>query len=206
MKLCNPKTFDTMRIFIISFLVMIIAVSCSEREEYLTQRHFALNYENSKKDIFDQHKMMKINRRLYKMNPDNQIYFTNMIQTNCSFGLYEKNIELLNQNSEMHEAYKNFYIALNMYREDSESNYKDFLQNAIDGNLPENPVIAFISAKCIGDTDMANKIKPYIYDYIIDVPERNEILYTLDYGSCQDMLRLFGGHCPECIACEVRGL
>jgi hypothetical protein len=149
-------------------------------------------------------KLLKIHKKLYKKHPDNLIYFSNVFQTNCSLGKYKENIKII-ENSVLPEdpdintkVYRSFYLALNQYRMDRNSDYQVYLADLLEEDLSHNPLLGYIAARCTNNSALQDFYYPLMQDYIFAMPEKNIITKMIDMDQCDRFLELYRGICPPC--------
>lgn len=195
----------------IAFLGMVfILFSCVDQESTLNDRYLNLEEPRYYGDTIRMYKILKIHNKLLRKQPDNFIYLSNVFQMNCSLGKYSDNSELIEnslllESSSLNPAiYKNFYLALNAYRENKSSNYEMYLKALNDEDLSHNPLLGYIAARCTGENELANEYFPQMLEYVKYMPEKMTILRMIDSDKCEKFLELYKGVCPKCEACEKK--
>ncbi|MDA9773436.1 hypothetical protein N9B82_00650 [Saprospiraceae bacterium] len=197
-------------LYLILPLIIVSASSCVDQERLLYDRYINLSEPNYHGDTVRMYKILKIHKKLYKKHPDNLIYFGNVFQSNCSLGKYEDNVELIKESILPDDpdinsrVYRNFYLALNEYRHDRNSNYNKYLEKLLEENLDHNPLLGYIAARCTNQEKMADHYYPLMQDYIFAMPEKNIIERMIESDKCDRFLELYRGICPVCEICYNR--
>lgn len=199
-----------MRLYVL-FLIMfaIILSSCRDQEAILTDRYLNLEEPHYYGDSDRMQKIQKIHSKLYKKQSNNLIYFGNLFQMNCLLGNYEENIELIETkefeaNTGLNPiVYKNFYLALNSYREDPNSDYEKYLRKLNNEDLIHNPLLGYIAARCTDQEVQAYAYYPLMLEFIRYMPERNTIVRMIESDNCERFLELYRGICPICEVCKT---
>ena len=197
----------------ITFILFTIALvatlnSCIDQEAILYDRYLNLEEPRYYEDSLRMKKILKIHKKLYKKQPDNLIYFGNVFQMNCLLGNYAENTMLV-ENKMFEEAiglnpviYKNFYLALNSFREDRKSDYNKFLDKLNMEDLSHNPLLGYIAASCTNNDEKSDFYYPMMLDYVRFMPEKNTILRMIESDKCERFLELYRGICPMCEICD----
>lgn len=198
-------------IIILSFSFTMISLhSCVEQESVLYDQYINLVEPRYFGDSVRMEKILKIHKKLLKKKPDNYIYLGNVFQMNCSLGNFEENQKLIEEYSFFESStfnpnvYRNFYLALNAYREDPDSNYEQYLNELNKENLLHNPLLGYIAAKCTGNEELANGYFPEMIEYIRYMPERMTIIKMIESEECDKFLELYRGICPVCEICQLK--
>lgn len=195
---------------IIFFTTVLSMSSCVDQEKLLYDQYINLSEPNYHGDSVRMFKILKIHKKLYKKHPDNLIYFGNVFQSNCSLGNYEENIALINESILPDDpdinsrVYKNFYLALNEYRNDRNSNYQVYLEKLLEENLDHNPLLGYIAARCTNNESLADHYYPLMQEYIFAMPEKRTIDRMIASDKCDRFLELYRGICPVCEICYKR--
>ena len=195
-------------IILVGVFSLITSQSCVDQESNLNDRYLNLHQPRYYGDSIRMKKILSIHKKLLRKQPDNLIYLGNVFQMNCSLGNFEENAELiehtdfLESSSVDPKVYKNFYLALNSYSEDSNSNYEKYLKvlNSID--LSHNPLLGYIAAKCTGEEDLAYDYFPQMIEYVRYMPEKMTIIRMIESDKCERFLDLYRGICPTCEVCD----
>lgn len=198
-------------IFLLSSVIFLLAtIGCADQERVLNDRYVNLSEPQYFSDSIRINKILKIHKKLYKKQPDNLIYFTNVFGANCLLGNFESNRKLIEEsiltngpgiNSNVD---RNFYLALNQYREDPKSDYQTYLGKLLEEDLSYNPLLGYISAKCLGKEKLADEFYPLMQEYIFEMPERTIINRMIELDECDRFLDLYRGICPVCEICLNR--
>lgn len=198
------------RIVLFSLILASFAFSCSDQEAILTDRYLNLEEPYYYGDTVRMYKILKIHKKLYKKKPDNLIYFGNVFQMNCSLGKYKDNLKLI-ENKDFESStglnpiiYKNFYLALNEYREDPNSEYDKYLAILNDQDLDHNPLLGYIAARCTNQEERAEYYYSSMISQVKSMNERNTIIRMIESDNCERFLELYRGICPVCETCKRR--
>lgn len=195
---------------ILFFTTLILASSCQDQERVLYDRYIDLSEPEYRGDTVRMNKILSIHKKLYRRNPDNLIYLSNVFQSNCALGNFKENQDLI-ENSILPDepnissrVHKHFYLALNMYRQDPKSNYHQHLRILLDEDLSHNPPLGYIAARCLGKEKIADEYYPQMMDYIFEMPEKKRIIKMIESDRCDRFLELYRGICPVCEICLRR--
>ncbi len=193
----------------ISFLIFGFSMqSCVDQESILVDRYINLEEPRYFGDSLRMKKILSIHKKLLRKKPDNLIYMGNTFQMNCSLGKYEDNKKLIEEFEFIEsgtlnpEVYKNFYLALNAFRSDPNSDFAVHLEKLNSQDLSHNPLLGFIAAKCTGKDDLAYDYFPQMIEYVRYMPEKMTIMKMIDSGKCERFLELYRGICPVCEICD----
>jgi hypothetical protein len=185
-------------------LFLFLCNSCVDQESILNDRYLNLEEPRYYGDTVRMLKILKIHKKLLRKQPDNFIYLSNVFQMNCSLGKFKENAELI-ENAELLESsninpsvYKNFYLALNAYREDRNSNYEFYLSKLNDEDMTHNPLLGYIAARCTGEEELSNLYFPLMLEYVRFMPEKITIMRMIESDKCENFLLLYKGICPQC--------
>lgn len=190
------------------FTFLSTIMSCVDQEGILNDRYLNLEEPRYYGDSMRMKKILKIHNKLYKKQPANLIYFGNVFQMNCSLGNYEENVALV-EDKMFEEAtglnpviYKNFYLALNTYRNDKDSDFSKYLMILNNEDLSHNPLLGYIAASCTNNSVKADFYYPMMLDYVRFMSEKNTILRMIESDDCERFLELYRGICPICDICD----
>lgn len=196
-------------LFILSILAFGISMqSCVHQESLLVDRYINLEEPRYFGDSLRMKKILSIHKKLLKKKPDNLIYMGNTFQMNCSLGNYDENQKLIEEFEFVEsgtlnpEIYKNFYLALNAYRSDPNSDFISYLKKLNDEDLSHNPLLGYIAAKCTGEEELAYDYFPEMIEYVRYMPEKMTIMKMIDSDKCERFLELYRGICPVCEICN----
>ena len=206
----TQKSIDMRYYLYVIVSLFIVLGSCQNPEQILNDRYINLSEPHYYGDSIRMYKILKIHKKLYKKQSDNLIYLSNVFQTNCLMGKYDDNVELI-ENSVLPEdpdvntiVYRNFYLAINQYRADPNSNYYQYLIKLLEEDLTHNPLLGYIAARCCGKEKLADEYYPLMLDYIFEMPEKNIIMRMIESDRCDRFLELYRGVCPICEICPKK--